>query len=130
MPHSSSGFGEIRVNRMYLVEQETAKKDNEGKLSISGQESSPPTTVAMVAFLNEQIPSLQRGVVLPVTFRDKAELNGYYTVENSNAELTDHQSEVSKLDWTIELNKCGTHTEIDLQSRLTGAVRANDFSQA
>jgi hypothetical protein len=130
MPHSSSGFGEIRVNRMYLVEQETAKEDREGKFSIAGQESSPPTTVALVAFLHEQITSLQKGVVLPVTFRDKAEVDGYYTVENASSELTDHQSEVSKADWTIDLHKCGTHTEIDLQSRLTGAVRDNDFSQS
>lgn len=129
MPHSSSGFGEIRVNRMYLVEQETAKEDREGKLTIEGQESSPPTTVAMVAFLHEQITSLQKGIVIPVTFRDKAEVDGYYTLENAASELTDHQSEVSKADWAIELSKCGSHTEVDLQSRLTGAVRANDFSQ-
>jgi hypothetical protein len=129
MPHSSSGFGEIRVNRTYLVEQETAKEDREGKFSLTGQESSPPTTVTMVAFLHEQITSLQKGVVFPVTFRDKAESDGYYTVAQATSELTDHQSEVSKADWTIDLDKCGTHTEIDLQSRLTGAVRENDHSQ-
>lgn len=128
MPHSSSGFGEIRVNRMYLVEKENVKEDREGKFGITGQESSPPTTIEMVAFLHEQITSLQRGVVVPVTFRDKAEVDGYYTVENANSELTDHQSEVSKADWSIDLMKCGFHTEIDLQSRLTGAVRDNDFS--
>jgi hypothetical protein len=130
MPHSSSGFGEIRVNRMYLVEKENAKEDREGKLTITGQESSPPTTVPMVAFLHEQITSLQKGVVIPVTFRDKAELDGYYTVDNASSEITDHQSEVTKADWTVDLLKCGAHTEVDLQSRLTGAVRANDFSQA
>jgi hypothetical protein len=130
MPHSSSGFGEIRVNRMYLVEKELAKEDREGKVQLSGQESSPPTTIPMIAFLHEQVTSLQKGVVIPVTFRDKAELDGYYTVETASSELTDHQSEISKSSWTIELNKCGTHTEIDLQSRLTGAVRANDFSQS
>src|SRR5687768_13825005 len=122
MPHSSSGFGEIRVNRMYLVEQESAKEDREGKLNIEGQESSPPTTVAMVAFLHEQITALQKGIVIPVVFRDKAEVDGYYTVASAQSELTDHQSEVSKTDWAIELVKCGTHTEVDLQSRLTGAV--------
>lgn len=130
MPHSSSGFGEIRVNRMYLVEKENAKEDREGKVQLSGQESSPPTTVPMVAFLHEQITSLQKGIVVPVTFRDKAELDGYYTIDNASSEITDHQSEVTKADWTIDLLKCGAHTEVDLQSRLTGAVRANDFSQS
>src|SRR5690606_25178543 len=87
-----------------------------------------PTTVAMVAFLHEQVTSLQKGLVVPVTFRDKAVLDGYYTVDTVSSELTDHQSEVSRADWTIDLKSCGSHTEVDLQSRLTGAVRANDFS--
>jgi hypothetical protein len=130
MPHSSSGFGEIRVNRMYLVEKENAKEDREGKLTLTGQESSPPTTIAMIALLHEQITSLQKGVVIPVTFRDKAERDGYYTVDSASSEITDYQSEVSKADWSIDLMKCGSHTEVDLQSRLTGAVRANDFSQS
>lgn len=129
MPHSSSGFGEIRVNRVYLVEKENAKEDMKGKLSLTGQESSPPTTVALVTFLHGQINSMQRGLVVPVTFRDKNERDGYYTLTDSASELINHQNEVAKADWTLELLRGGSHTECDLQSRLTGAVRQNDFSQ-
>lgn len=129
MPHSSSGFGEIRVNRVYLVEKENAKEDMQGKLSLTGQESSPPTTVALVTFLHGQVSAMQKGMVVPVTFRDKNERDGFYTVNDSSSDLTNFQNEVAKADWTVELMRGGSHTECDLQSRLTGAVRQNDFSQ-
>lgn len=129
MPHSSSGFGEVRLNRIYLVEKENAKEDVDGKLSLEGQESSPPTTVALVTFLHGQVSSLQKGVVMPVTFRDKNERDGFYTCTNATSEIKNYQNEVATTNWTVELLRGGSHTECDLQSRLTGAVRQNDFSQ-
>lgn len=128
MPHSSSGFGEIKVNRVYLVEKETAKEGTDGKLGLEGQESAPPTTVPMVTWLHGQIAGMQESRVIPVTFRDKVERNGYYSVTNANSELTDFQGEVALATWQIELQRLGSEQEIDLQSRLTGAVRANNFS--
>lgn len=129
MPHSSSGFGEVRVNRVFLVEKETAKEDKEGKLTLEGQESSPPSTVGLVTFLHGQVTSLQSGLAVPVVFRDKSARDGYYTVKTASSDLINHQSEVATADWDIELTRAGSHTEVDLQSRLTGAVRQNDFSQ-
>lgn len=128
MPHSSSGFGEIKVNRMYLVERETAKESNDKKLSLEGQESSPPTTVALVTYLHGQISGLEEGRIVPVTFRDKAERDGYYIVGNTNSELVDYQGEVATATWTIDLERIGSSSEVDLQSRLTGAIRQNDFA--
>jgi hypothetical protein len=143
MPHSSSGFGEVRVNRVYLVEKENAKEDNEGNLSLAGQESSPPASIAMVQFLHGQIQSMQTGIIMPVTFRDKTVRDGFYQVgsvdmtasegtstASTTSELKNYQGEVATADWTINLIRGGSHTEVDLQSRLTGAVRQNDFSQA
>ena len=139
MPHSSSGFGEVRVNRVYLVEKENAKEESDGSLSLSGQESSPPTSIAMVTFLHGQINAMQTGIVMPVTFRDKNERDGFYQIGSgdlgtsssgkTSSELTNYQNEVAKADWTIALSRGGSHTEVDIQSRLTGAVRQNDFSQ-
>ena len=128
MPHSSSGFGEIQVDRIFVVEQEVAKEDNKGKLTIVGQESSPPTTVAMVTWLQGQILGLTEGKLVPVVFEDKAERSGYFTVLNTAAELTDHQGEVAKADWQVDLQREGSDTEVDIQSRLTGAVRQNNYS--
>ena len=128
MPHSSSGFGEVKVNRIYLVEKETAKEGTDGKLSLEGQESAPPTTVAMVTWLHGQISGLQEGRLVPVTFRDKAERDGYYAVTSASSDLTDYQGEVASASWTLELQRQGSDTEVDIQSRLTGAVRTNNFS--
>lgn len=128
MPHSSSGFGEVKLNRIYLVEKEQAKEGADGKLSLQGQESSPPTTVPMVTWLHGQIVGLEPGKLVPVTFRDKSERDGYYTVTSATSELTDHQSEVAYTDWQIELTRKGSDAEVDIQSRLTGAVRQNDYS--
>lgn len=128
MPHSSSGFGEIKVNRVYLVETETAKEGTDGKLGLEGQESAPPTTVAMVTWLHGQISGMQEGRVIPVTFRDKAERDGYYSVTSASSELTDYQNEVAFASWSLDLQRIGGENEVDLQSRLTGAVRQNDFS--
>lgn len=128
MPHSSSGFGEIKVDRIYLVETETATEGNDRKLQLKGQESSPPASLALVSFLHSQIAALEDGRLVAITFRDKAERNGYYLMNDSASELTDYQSEVATADWTINVTRMGGEAEIDLQSRLTGAVRQNDFA--
>lgn len=128
MPHSASGYGEIKLNHVYLVEMERATETSDGKLSLAGQESSPPTTVAMVTWLHGQIAGMQEGRVVPVTFRDKNERDGYYTLTSASSDLTNYQNEVALADWQIELDRLGAENEIDLQSRLTGAVRQNDFA--
>lgn len=127
MPHSSTGFGEVRVDRVYLVERESARESTDGKLTIDGQESAPPTTIPMVTWLHGQVVGMQEGHLVPVTFRDKAERNGYYAVSSASSDLTDYQSEVATATWTIDLTRLGSPAEVDLQSRLTGAVRQNDF---
>lgn len=130
MPHSSAGFGEINVNRIYLVETESSKEDNGQKVSLAGEESSPPASFALCSFLHTQIVALQDGKLVPVTFRDKAERNGYYIMGNTSSELLDYQSEVATATWTMDLQRLGADSEIDIQSRLTGVARQNDFSLA
>lgn len=128
MPHSSSGFGEIKVGRVYLVEKEEAKEASDGKLTLEGQESCPPTTVAMVTWLHGQVSGMEEGKLVPVTFRDKSERNGYYAITNTTSDLTDFQGEVAFMNWSLDLKRHGSDAEMDLQSRLTGAVRQNDHS--
>lgn len=128
MPHSATGYGEIRIGRFYVVEMEKATESTDGKMSLTGQESSPPTTGPLVTFLHGQVAGMQEGSLVPVSFRDKVERNGYYSVATASSDLTDYQSEVVLADWQIELQRQGSATEVDLQSRLTGAVRQNDFA--
>lgn len=127
MPHSATGYGEIQVNRTYLVEMEHATETTDGKLSLSGQESAPPTTLAMVTWIHGQIAGMQEGRVVPVLFRDKAKRNAFYAVDSASSDLANYQGEVATADWQLELTRLGAENEIDIQSRLTGAVRQNDF---
>lgn len=131
-PHQSyhsSGFGELFIDRVYVVEKEKLTESNDGKLSLAGQESYPPSPLPLVTFLHGNIIGLQEGKMVPVTFRDKDERDGYYEIGNVGSDLTNYQNgDVVTADWTVELKRIGSDSEVDLQSRLTGAVRANDFS--
>jgi hypothetical protein len=127
--YHSLGFGNLFIDRVQLIEKEKATESNDGKLSAGGQESFPPSPLALVTFLHGQIVGMQEGKMVPVTFRDKAQRDGYYEISTAASELTNYQNgDVVTADWTVELKRLGSDSEIDLQSRLTGAVRANDFA--
>lgn len=127
--YHSAGFGELFIDRVYLIEKEKATEGTDGKLSLAGQESYPPSPKALVSFLHGQVTGMQEGRMVPVTFTDKTQRDGYYEVVNTASDLTNYQNgDVVTADWTVELKRIGSDSEVDLQSRLTGAVRANDFS--
>ncbi|MGI8333482.1 hypothetical protein ACRYCC_26315 [Actinomadura scrupuli] len=67
-------------------------------------------------------------MVLPVAWTDKPERDGYYMATSVSAELTDWQGEVVTSSWKLDLTRIGLDNETDLQSRLSGAARANDFA--
>jgi hypothetical protein len=125
----AGGWGTVTVGRIAL--RETFKISETGgdvpKLSLAGQESMPPLTRQQLVDRHGDLLALE-GCVLPVTFEDKAERNGYYLVSSVAADLTEYRAEMLLCDWKIELERAGSGNETDLQSRLTGAVRINDFS--
>lgn len=125
----SSDWGTITVGRISLRETfDVSESGIDGrKLSVSGQEESPDLTRAQLIARHDNLLALQ-GTVVPVTFTDKPERNGYYTVGSVSADLTEWRNEVLKSAWKLELTRLGTSNELDLQSRLTGAVRLNSFS--
>ena len=70
-----------------------------------------------------------QGGLIPVVFEEKTERNGYYTVSSSSGEVKDRKSQgIVEIAWKISLQRHGPDTDVDLESRLSGAVRANDFS--
>jgi hypothetical protein len=124
------GWGDIQLGRIPLREGFVATEsggDGRG-LDLEGQESSPPLTRAQVIARHDGINSLIPGQVIPVTFTDKPERNGYYAVKTSSATYTEYRTEMVTSDWKVGLDRIGSDAEADLQSRLTGAVRLNDFS--
>ncbi|WP_328932620.1 MULTISPECIES: hypothetical protein [unclassified Streptomyces] len=97
-------------------------------LSVEGQESAPDLTRAQLYAVHENLLALEVGKLQPVTFGDKPERNGFYKVASVSATLTEYRNDLVLCDWKLGLSRVGSENETDLQSRLTGAVRANDFS--
>jgi hypothetical protein len=129
---SQYNWGDIQLGRIPLRETFTATEagGDDRTLDLAGQESYPPLTRAQVIARHDGINSLPEGVVMPITFTDKPERNGYYTVKAASSEYTEQRTDVVTATWKVTLERVGSDSETDLQSRLTGAVRLNDFSLA
>lgn len=129
---SQYNWGDIQLGRIPLRETFVATEAGVGDrtLALAGQESFPPLTRAQVIARHDGINALIAGQLLAVTFTDKPERNGYYTVKDANSAYTEYRTEAVTADWQVSLDRVGSDAEADLQSRLTGAVRLNDFSLA
>lgn len=129
---SAYGWGDVTLGRIPLRETfDVAEAGGDDRtLDLDGQESYPPLTRAQVIARHDGINSLTAGQVIPVTFTDKPERNGYYTVKSCGSTYTEPGDEVVTADWKVSLERVGSDAETDLQSRLTGAVRLNDFALA
>lgn len=124
-------WGTITVGRISLREVFAVSESGRDsrKLSIDGQEASTDLTRSEVVTRHDNLLALE-GTVVPVTFTDKPERNGYYTVDSVTADLTEWAGAAVKSDWKLGLTRLGTQGETDLQSRLTGAARSNPYSLA
>ncbi|MCX4232801.1 hypothetical protein [Streptomyces ortus] len=127
-----SDFGTITVGRIALREVFSVQESggDSRKLSVDGQEASTDLTRAQVMARHDSLLALE-GTVVPVTFTNKTECNGYYTVESVGADLTEWPGGTTvKTDWKLSLTRLGTQGETDLQTRLTGARRSNPYNLA
>jgi hypothetical protein len=123
-------WGDLTIGRIPLRETFVATEsggDGRG-LDLEGQESYPPLTRAQVIARHDGINALIPGQCIPVTFTDKPERNGYYAVKSAGSTYTEYLNDSVTASWKVSLDRIGSDSETDLQSRLTGAVRLNDFS--
>lgn len=127
---SAYNWGDIQLGRIPLRETFAVSEGggDSRSLDLEGQESFPPLTRAQVIARHDGINSLIPGQCIPVTFTDKPERNGYYAVKTAGATYTEYRTEAVTSDWKVSLDRVGSDAETDLQSRLTGAVRLNDFA--
>lgn len=124
-------WGDLTIGRIPLRETFAATESGGDRgLDLEGQESYPPLTRAQVIARHDGINSLIVGQLIPVTFTDKPERSGYYTVKSASSTYTEYLNDAVTADWKVSLDRVGSDSETDLQSRLTGAVRLNDFSLA
>lgn len=127
-------YGTVRVGRLELREalEKTAENLNaqtgERTLTIAGQEAMPPLTRAELEVRRQDLLGLKNSLV-PVVFTNKTELNGYYVVKDVNSDLNNWTGEVITVNWQVILTRAGSDAEVDIESRLAGALtRSNEHS--
>lgn len=70
-----------------------------------------------------------QGSLVSAVWEEKYQRNGYYTVSSASGAVVDRRPQgIATVEWKISLQKHGADTDIDLESRLSGAVRQNDFA--
>lgn len=116
-------WGTIMAGRLPLRE-DWAVEEKGNELTVKGQESSPPLSVDQLERRREDFLGMD-GRLIPVTFTDKARLNGWYRVAGVKATTTNTFGAVLTLDWTLDLTRLGTEAEVDLESRLSGPLTRN-----
>lgn len=123
-------YGDLHVGRLLLREtfKEGESVGTARTLDLEGQESTPPLTRAALVWRHDNITALESGCVMPLTFTDKPERNAYVNVDSVSADYTEWRNEVVTCDWKLGLTRLGSDSEVDLQSRLTGVARVNDFA--
>lgn len=127
-------FGAISFGRFSLVEipkyalaDDVNMNTGDRTTTIAGQESVPGIPASTLAARQEDIHGLYSTFV-PITFTDKSYRNGYYQVVDANTSVLDWNGEVVTLGWSLRLQHLGSDTELDIESRLTGAsYRNNSF---
>jgi hypothetical protein len=118
--------GRLTLRETVLAEDRTNALTGERTLVIEGQESMPPLlTLAELNQRREDIMGLL-GLMVPVRFTDKANLDGYYRVSDVGAGQVNWQAEVAWVNWSLTLELVGPANAVDLESRLTAAGRVND----
>lgn len=70
-----------------------------------------------------------QGALIPAIWEEKTQRNGYYTVSSASGAVLDRRPiGIATVEWKLSLQRHGPDTDVDLESRLSGAVRQNDFS--
>lgn len=130
----SASYGTVQVGRLLLRETFELKTDVHASqgvrtVVITGEESQPPLPAAEVQQRHEDIMTM-RDAVLPITWTNKSDHDGFYIVEDISATQINWTGEVIKFSWSIRATRIGPDNSVDIESRLTGIKRQNDFNQA
>lgn len=126
----SFDWGSIQLGRTLLREvfAATEQGGSDRSLSLTGQESNPPLARAVLVGRHDNINAMDGASPVAVTFTDKPERDGFYQVKSNASKITEYVNDTVTADWTITLTRLGSVGEVDIQSRLTGVKRLNDFS--
>lgn len=120
-------MSDLTIGRYAVRETWNVAETGAGVLQVAGREVMPPLTRAEVVYRYESALG-SAGLLVPVAWEDKPERSGYYTVNSTSGDIMDRAAEgVVAAEWKMSLARHGSDTDVDLESRLTGAVRQNDY---
>ena len=99
-------------------------------LSISGSLGDQSTDRRISNMLRDQFHGLaaRDGEVLPVTFGDTPELDGYYLLRRPRVQSTGASWESGVWDWSCDLERIRSSSQVMQEMRLLGAGRTNSHS--
>ncbi|MER7131307.1 hypothetical protein [Streptosporangium saharense] len=97
-------------------------------MSLQGKEVTPLISRDELVERHEGVLGLI-GALVPARWEEKSERDGYYTITDASCDYTDRaRQRIGWTTWKLTLLRHGADSDVDLESRLTGAVRKNDFS--
>lgn len=127
-------YGTLTLGRLVLREVFTVTESGgePRTLAIVGEESAPPLTNSAVTTRHDDLNAMTDQLI-NVTMTDKPDRNGFYKMSVATpitATLINMLGGTTlQTQWSITLDRVGSEAETDIESRLTGTVRANNFSQ-
>ncbi len=130
---SDATYGTVTVGRLVLRETFTIKADvhaghGQRTVTIEGEESMPPLSMAQLIQRSEDIMTM-RDMVMPIFFTNKSDFNGFYIINDTGVEAINYIQGVAKFSWSIKAERIGPANSSEIESRLTGITRKNDFGK-
>lgn len=125
-------YGVMQVGRLPLREDASAElsaADGYAEMAVQGQESYGRLTLPQLIQRVDDVVAL-KGQLLPCTFTQKPELNGFYQIADATATYTKWMPEaMAIMPWALKLRRAGYAGDMDLEARLAGPqTRANDHA--
>jgi hypothetical protein len=127
MSWTSITIGRMTLREDFSLTSSINATTDRRTLALAGEESAPPLTVAQVQQRQEDILGLNNRLV-PIRFGTKSDHDGWYVITDANTDLRNYQSgELAAFRWSLSAERLGPANSVDLESRLAGISRVNDF---
>lgn len=122
-------LGRIPLRETYRVNDQVNASTGERTITLTGTETYPGITYDELVARREDLMGI-RGELVGVTFSRKTTFSGFYTVKDLGANIRDYKTpdEAALVDWNATLSLIGPAAAVDLESRLTGIARVNNFA--
>lgn len=130
---SDATYGTVQVGRLTLREIFSLQNDVNAQTGvrtvvITGEESTPPLTEAALRQRAEDVMTM-RDMIMPITWTNKSDSDGFYIVVDVSVGMIDYIQDVLKFTWSIRARRIGPDNSAEIESRLTGITRQNDFNK-